>query len=47
MLEKRYLSFLVWEQIAVDMGYNSRYLKKKHAVALDAFEKVMVEAGIS
>ena len=46
VLEKRYLSFLVWEQIAVDMGYNSRYLKKKHAVALEAFEKVMAEAGI-
>lgn len=46
ILEKRYLSFMVWEQIAVDMGYNSRYLKKKHAVALEAFEKVMGEAGI-
>lgn len=30
LLEKRYLCFLSWEQIAVDMGYDLRYLHKMH-----------------
>ena len=46
LLEKRYLCFKPWEQIAVDMGYSIRYLFKKHAEALDAFDKVLAEAGI-
>ena len=39
LLEKRYLCFLTWEQIAVDMCYNIRYLYKQHADALIACEK--------
>ena len=34
LLEKRYLCFLSWEQIAVDMKYDLRYLHKLHSRAL-------------
>lgn len=34
LLEKRYLCFFTWEQIAVDMGYDLRYLHKLHNRAL-------------
>ena len=34
LLEKRYLCFLHWEQIAVDMGYNVRHLYRMHDQAL-------------
>lgn len=35
LLEKRYLCFLSWEKIAVDMGYDLRYIHKIHIRALD------------
>ena len=35
LLEKRYLCFLSWEKIAVDMGYDLRYIHKLHARALE------------
>ena len=35
LLEKRYLCFLSWEQIAVDMGYSIHHLYKLHSVALN------------
>ena len=35
LLEKRYLCFLSWEKIAVDMGYDLRYVHKLHIRALD------------
>lgn len=47
VLEKRYLTFMSWEQMAVDMGYNIRHIYKLHLAALDAFDKVMLEAGIN
>lgn len=34
LLELRYLCFKTWEQIAVDMGYELRYLHKLHHRAL-------------
>lgn len=34
LLEKRYLCFLSWERIAVDMGYDLRYVHKLHNRAL-------------
>ena len=34
ILEKRYLCFHAWEQIAVDMGYNVRHLYRIHEEAL-------------
>ncbi|MCD8365821.1 MAG: DUF1492 domain-containing protein [Clostridiales bacterium] len=39
ILEKRYLCFMSWEQIAVDLGYNVRHLYRLHEEAL---EKVVV-----
>ena len=39
VLEKRYLCFLSWEQIAVDMGYEMSWLYRLHQRAL---EKVVV-----
>lgn len=35
LLEKRYLCFLTWEKIAVDMGYDLRWLYRIHKRALD------------
>ncbi|MHB1455104.1 MAG: DUF1492 domain-containing protein [Saccharofermentanales bacterium] len=34
LLELRYLCFISWEQIAVDMGYNSQYVFHLHGKAL-------------
>lgn len=34
LLELRYLCFKSWEQIAVDMGYNSKYIFRIHDKAL-------------
>ena len=38
LLELRYLCFKTWEQIAVDMGYDLRYLHKLHGRALENCE---------
>lgn len=35
LLELRYLCFKTWEHIAVDMGYDLRYLHKVHGRALE------------
>ena len=35
VLEKRYLCFIPWEQIAVDMGYSIHHLYKIHNAALE------------
>ena len=40
ILEKRYLCFLSWEQIAVDMGYELRWLYRLHHRALDAVSEI-------
>ena len=37
ILELRYLCFKRWEVIAVELGYDLRYLYKLHDQALDAF----------
>lgn len=42
ILEKRYLCFQTWEQIAVDMGYNVRHLYRMHDEAL---KKISVPAS--
>ena len=36
ILEERYLNWKSWEQIAVSLGYNLRYLHRLHRHALDA-----------
>ena len=40
VLEKRYLCFQSWEQIAVDMGYDLRWLYRIHGKALDEVQAV-------
>ena len=38
LLEKRYLCFETWEQIAVDMGYSSRTIYRMHKEATKAIK---------
>lgn len=40
LLELRYLCFKSWEQIAVDMGYELRYLHKIHGRALESCDEI-------
>ena len=40
LLEKRYLCFMPWEKIAVDMGYELRWLYRLHHRALDAVSEI-------
>ena len=37
VLEKRYLCFMPWEQIAVDMGYSIQHIYRLHDWALQNF----------
>ena len=41
VLEKRYLNYLTWEQIAVDMGYSMHYLYKIHVAALKNCDEML------
>ena len=41
LLEQRYISFKSWEQIAVFMTYNLRWLYKQHKNALDEVQKLI------
>lgn len=41
LLEKRYLCFLTWEQIAVDLNYSIHHLYKLHNTALDICDRIM------
>ena len=34
LLEKRYLCFITWEQIAVDMNYSMQHMHRMHSAAL-------------
>lgn len=40
ILHKRYICFDSWERIAIDLGYNVRYVQKLHGQALIDFEKL-------
>ena len=40
LLEKRYLCFQTWEQIAVDMGYELRWIYRLHNKALNAVTNI-------
>ena len=40
ILELRYLCYKPWEQIAVDMGYELRWLYRLHHRALDAVSEI-------
>lgn len=39
ILQKRYLNFQKWEQIAVDMNYGYQWIHKLHNIALVEFSK--------
>ena len=43
VLEKRYLCFQPWEQIAIDMSYSLHYLYKVHSAALDYCDGILKE----
>lgn len=39
ILHKRYIRFQSWERIAIDLGYNVRYVQRLHGQALIEFEE--------
>lgn len=41
LLEKRYLCYMSWEQIAVDMNYSIHHLYKMHTWALDICDGIL------
>ena len=41
ILEKRYLIFLSWERIAVDMEYSRRWTLTRHEEALQAVQEIL------
>ena len=43
LLEKRYLLFHPWDEIASDLGYTRRWTLKKHEAALDAVQRILDE----
>ena len=47
ILEKRYLSFRSWEQIAVDMCYTVRWTLMRHEEALAAVQEILDNGDIS
>ena len=46
LLEKRYLCFQTWEQIAIDMHYSARWVHIVHSRALAGVGKVLREKGV-
>ena len=46
VLEQRYLLGESWEQIAVGMGYNYRWILRLHGKALQEFQKLAIESHI-
>ena len=41
LLEKRYLCFLSWERIAVEMHYSIQHIYRMHDTALDAVTEIL------
>ena len=46
ILEKRYLCFHTWEQIAVDMHYSGKWVKNLHERALEVVAGILVEKSV-
>ena len=46
ILERRYMSYKPWEQIAVEIGYSLHYLYKMHSAALQSFDEVRKKTQI-
>ena len=44
ILEKRYLCFLQWDQIAAEMHYSRRWVLKRHARAVEVVDKLIAES---
>lgn len=47
ILEKRYLCFLQWDQIAAEMHYSRRWVLNKHDRAVEVIDKLMAERAVS
>ena len=43
LLEKRYLCFLAWDQIAAEMRYSRRWVLNKHERALEVADRLLRE----
>lgn len=43
LLEKRYLCFLPWDQIAADMHYSRRWVLNKHERTLEVADRLLCE----
>ena len=43
ILEKRYLLFQPWEEIAIDLGITSRWAKDRHKEALKVVDRILEE----
>ena len=41
ILEKRYLCFITWEQIAVDLSYSIQHTYRMHDAALSEVERIL------
>lgn len=41
ILEKRYLCFMTWEQISLDMSYTGRWVRKMHDRALEVVDRIL------
>lgn len=46
ILEKRYLCFLQWNQIAAEMHYSRRWVLNKHDRAVEVVDKLMAEREV-
>ncbi len=46
ILEKRHLSFLKWEQIAVELGYTVRWAQMRYGEALRVVQKALDERDV-
>ena len=46
LLEKRYLCFHTWEQIAVDMHYSGKWIMKLHERALEVVNNILKEKSV-
>jgi len=47
ILEKRYLCFMPWDQIAADMHYSRRWVLNKHERALEVADRLLQEKEAS
>ena len=45
LLEKRYVLFHTWEEVATGLGYTKRWTLKKHEDALEAVQRILDDGG--